>query len=101
MEYRKLGRTGLMVSELCLGTMTFGNEADEQTSKSVADRFVEAGGNFVGTANVYSRGVSEEITGRARVGAGWCRLVGGDGTLAQQIGVRAARGGGLPALAPP
>ena len=64
MEYRKLGRTGLMVSELCLGTMTFGNEADEQTSKSVTDRFVEAGGNFVDTANVYSRGISEEITGR-------------------------------------
>ncbi len=65
MEYRKLGRTGLMVSELCLGTMTFGNEADEQTSKSITDRFIEAGGNFVDTANVYSRGVSEEITGRA------------------------------------
>ena len=64
MEHRKLGRTGLMVSELCLGTMTFGNEADEQTSKSVTDRFVEAGGNFLDTANVYSRGVSEEITGR-------------------------------------
>ena len=64
MQYRKLGRTGLMVSELCLGTMTFGNEADGQTSKSVTDRFVEAGGNFVDTANVYSRGVSEEITGR-------------------------------------
>ncbi|WP_047865230.1 aldo/keto reductase [Rubrobacter aplysinae] len=65
MEYRRLGRTGLMVSELCLGTMTFGNEADEETSKGITDRFVEAGGNFVDTANVYSRGVSEEITGRA------------------------------------
>ncbi len=64
MEYRKLGQSGLMVSELCLGTMTFGNEADEQTSKRITDRFVEAGGNFVDTANVYSRGVSEEITGR-------------------------------------
>lgn len=64
MEYRKLGRTGLMVSELCLGAMTFGNEADEQTSKSITDRFVEAGGNFVDTANVYSRGTSEETTGR-------------------------------------
>ncbi|CAN5163423.1 aldo/keto reductase [soil metagenome] len=65
MEYRRLGRTGLMVSELCLGTMTFGNEADEETSKGILDRFMEAGGNFVDTANVYSRGVSEEITGRA------------------------------------
>jgi aryl-alcohol dehydrogenase-like predicted oxidoreductase len=65
MEYRRLGRTGLMVSELCLGTMTFGNEADQETSKGITDRFVEAGGNFVDTANVYSKGVSEEITGRA------------------------------------
>lgn len=65
MQYRNLGGTGLKVSELCLGTMTFGNEADEQTSKQITDRFVEAGGNFVDTANVYSRGVSEEITGRA------------------------------------
>ena len=64
MEYRKVGQTGLMVSELCLGAMTFGNEADEQTSKRITDRFVEAGGNFVDTANVYSRGVSEEIAGR-------------------------------------
>jgi aryl-alcohol dehydrogenase-like predicted oxidoreductase len=63
MEYRKLGRTGLMVSELCLGTMTFGNESDEQTSKRLTDRFVDAGGNFVDTANVYSRGLSEEISG--------------------------------------
>lgn len=65
MEYRRLGRAGLMVSELCLGTMTFGNEADEVTSKQITDRFVEAGGNFVDTANVYSKGVSEELTGQA------------------------------------
>ena len=64
MEYRRLGRTGLRVSELCLGTMTFGNEADEDTSKEITARFVEAGGNFLDTANVYSRGISEEITGR-------------------------------------
>ena len=65
MQYRNLGGTGLKVSELCLGTMTFGNEADEEISKAITDRFVEAGGNFVDTANVYSKGVSEEITGRA------------------------------------
>jgi aryl-alcohol dehydrogenase-like predicted oxidoreductase len=65
MEYRRLGRAGLMVSELCLGTMTFGNEAEEETSKQITDRFVEAGGNFVDTANVYSKGVSEELTGQA------------------------------------
>ncbi len=65
MEYRQLGRTGTRVSELCLGTMTFGNEADEATSHQIVDRFVDAGGNFVDTANVYSQGASEEITGRA------------------------------------
>jgi aryl-alcohol dehydrogenase-like predicted oxidoreductase len=64
MEYRYLGRTGLKVSELCLGTMTFGREIDEETSHRLLDRFVEAGGNFVDTADVYSRGISEEIVGR-------------------------------------
>ena len=65
MEYRPLGRTGTRVSELCLGTMTFGKEADEATSQAIVNRFLDAGGNFVDTANVYSQGVSEEITGRA------------------------------------
>jgi aryl-alcohol dehydrogenase-like predicted oxidoreductase len=64
-EYRRLGDTGLMVSELCLGCMTFGREADEESSKEIVGRFLEAGGNFVDTADVYSKGVSEEITGRA------------------------------------
>jgi len=64
MQYRFLGRTGLKVSELCLGTMTFGREADEATSFQIMDRFVAAGGNFLDTANVYSRGLSEEIIGR-------------------------------------
>ena len=65
MEYRRLGDTGLMVSELCLGCMTFGREASEEDSKRLVDRFLEAGGNFIDTADVYSKGVSEEITGRA------------------------------------
>ncbi len=65
MEQRRLGPTGVRVSELCLGTMTFGNEADEATSTAIVDRFLDAGGNFVDTANVYSAGRSEEITGRA------------------------------------
>jgi aryl-alcohol dehydrogenase-like predicted oxidoreductase len=55
----------MKVSALCLGTMTFGNEADEDAAHAIVDRFLEAGGNFVDTADVYSRGVSEEITGRA------------------------------------
>jgi len=65
MEYRRLGNTGLMVSELCLGCMTFGREADEEASKEILGRFLEAGGDFVDTADVYSNGVSEEITGQA------------------------------------
>ena len=68
MEYARLGNTGLMVSELCLGCMTFGQEADEETAREIVGRFLEAGGNFVDTADVYSNGVSEEITGRALEG---------------------------------
>jgi aryl-alcohol dehydrogenase-like predicted oxidoreductase len=68
MRYARLGNTGLMVSELCLGCMTFGQEADGETSRWIVGRFLEAGGNFVDTADVYSNGVSEEITGRALQG---------------------------------
>ena len=64
MKYRNLGKTGLQVSELCLGAMTFGREADEPTSFQMLDRFVEIGGNFIDTANVYSTGGSEELLGR-------------------------------------
>jgi aryl-alcohol dehydrogenase-like predicted oxidoreductase len=64
MEYRTLGSTGTVVSAQCLGTMTFGKESTEEVSHAQLDRFVEAGGNFVDTADVYSRGVSEEIVGR-------------------------------------
>ena len=64
MEYRKLGNSGAVVSSLCLGTMTFGAEADEATSFGLMDAYVEAGGNFIDTADVYSAGVSEEIVGR-------------------------------------
>ena len=64
MRYRLLGRSGCAVSELCLGTMTFGAETDEAGSHEQLDRFVEAGGTLVDTADVYSAGVSEEIIGR-------------------------------------
>jgi aryl-alcohol dehydrogenase-like predicted oxidoreductase len=66
MDYRFLGHTGLRVSELCLGAMTFGrqNEATEEESHAMLDRFVAAGGNFIDTANVYSTGISEEIVGK-------------------------------------
>lgn len=64
MEYRYLGRTGLKVSELCLGAMTFGRESTEEISFQMLDRFVEVGGNFIDTADVYTHGVSEEVLGR-------------------------------------
>jgi aryl-alcohol dehydrogenase-like predicted oxidoreductase len=53
-----------MVSELCLGAMTFGREADEPTSRKLIDLFVDSGGNFIDTADVYEAGASEEIVGR-------------------------------------
>jgi len=64
MEYRTLGSSGTIVSAQCLGAMTFGNESDEDTAHAQLDLFVERGGNFVDTADVYSGGVSEEIIGR-------------------------------------
>lgn len=64
MDYRKLGNSGAVVSALCLGTMTFGSEADEATAFALMDDYVAAGGNFFDTADVYSKGASEEIIGR-------------------------------------
>lgn len=71
MRYRKLGKTGLKVSEVCLGTMTFGWSADEPASRSIMSAAVEAGINFFDTADIYSRwspesyaGKTEEIIGR-------------------------------------
>ncbi len=67
----RLGTTGLQVSRLCLGTMTFGTQADEAGSFAIIDAAAEAGVNFVDTANVYplgvehkEKGVTEEIIGR-------------------------------------
>jgi aryl-alcohol dehydrogenase-like predicted oxidoreductase len=64
MDYRTLGRSGCAVSSFCLGTMTFGSEADERGAHEQLDRFAEAGGTLVDTADVYSGGLSEEIIGR-------------------------------------
>jgi len=64
MEYRMVGKSGVKVSALCLGAMTFGREASERDSFAMMDRFVADGGNFIDTANVYSTGISEEIVGK-------------------------------------
>ena len=67
MRYKLLGKSGLRVSELCLGTMTFGEDwgwgASQDESRQIFDTFVEAGGNFIDTANGYTDGSSEKIVG--------------------------------------
>ena len=73
MRYNQLGRSGLLVSELCLGTMTFGGtgffkavgEVGQDDADALMARAIDAGVNFIDTANVYSDGLSEEITGKA------------------------------------
>ena len=65
MEYTHLGRTGLTVSRLCLGTMNFGPQTSEADSFAIMDQALEQGINFFDTANMYSNGSSEEILGRA------------------------------------
>jgi len=67
MKYNFLGKTELRVSELCLGTMTFGRETDEKTAIAMVDRFEEVGGNFIDTADAYGSkpGLTEEIVGKA------------------------------------
>ncbi len=75
MKHRRLGRTGLVVSEICLGTMTFGNQADERTSCAILDRAYDAGVDFFDSAEVYPvpperkcAGRSEEIVGKWMAG---------------------------------
>jgi aryl-alcohol dehydrogenase-like predicted oxidoreductase len=67
MQYKLLGATGLRVSELCLGAMTFGEDwdwgANKDVSRTVFEAFAEAGGNFIDTANVYTNGTSEKMLG--------------------------------------
>jgi aryl-alcohol dehydrogenase-like predicted oxidoreductase len=77
MRYQLFGPTGLRVSELCLGTMTFGEDwglgAPEPECARMLETFAAAGGNFVDTANAYTNGTSEEILGRliGREGERW------------------------------
>jgi aryl-alcohol dehydrogenase-like predicted oxidoreductase len=64
MEYRMLGRSGVLVSPLCLGTMNFGGSTNGEDSCAIMQKAVEAGINFFDTANVYNKGESERITGK-------------------------------------
>ena len=72
MRYKLLGKSGLRVSELCLGTMTFGEDwgwgSSKEESRKVYDAFLEAGGNFIDTANVYTNGTSEKLLGEFMAG---------------------------------
>ena len=67
MNYKLFGKSGLRVSEICLGTMTFGEEwgygANKQESRNIFNTFLEAGGNFIDTANRYTEGTSEKFLG--------------------------------------
>ncbi|KAA3598318.1 MAG: aldo/keto reductase [Calditrichaeota bacterium] len=67
MKFKLLGKSGLRVSEICLGTMTFGEDwgwgVDRKESKKIFDAFAEAGGNFIDTANYYTNGTSEKFLG--------------------------------------
>ena len=65
MEYRRMGRTGLKVSEICLGAMTFGHTTDEDEGKRIVDLAFDAGVNFFDTANTYAASRSEMILGKA------------------------------------
>jgi len=64
MQYNRLGTTGVLVSDICLGTMTFGNEADEETSREIMGAALDRGINFFDTAHNYNKGATEEIVGR-------------------------------------
>ena len=65
MQYRNLGRSGLKVSPLCLGTMMFGGPTDEATSTRIVAKAREAGINFIASADAYNKGNSEQVVGRA------------------------------------
>ncbi len=81
MRYQTLGNSGLLVSEICLGTMTFGGKGfwtaigtlDQSVADQIVGRSLDAGVNFIDTADVYSEGLSEEITGRAMKHSGRAR----------------------------
>ena len=70
MQYRQLGRSGLKISPICLGTMMFGGPTDEATSSRIVAKAREAGVNFIDSADAYNGGKSEQVVGRAIANAG-------------------------------
>jgi len=97
-QYRLLGRSGLRVSPLCLGTMTFGTEwgwgSDEDASRAILDRYLAAGGNFVDTANFYTGGTSESMLGKFLAGRRDQVVLATKFTLAMRPGDPNAAGNG-------
>src|SRR6202047_4599418 len=91
MEYRQLGRSGLKISPICLGTMMFGGPTDEASSGRIIAKAREAGVNFIDTADAYNGGNSEQVVGRAISNnmPNWVLAT----KLANQIGEGPNRGG--------
>ena len=87
MKTKLLGRTGVAVSELCFGTMSFGGDADEATSAAMYKEVRDAGINFFDTADEYSKGKSEEIRGRLIKGQEQITPVG-EITNIERVGAR-------------
>ena len=83
MKIKRMGRTGLKVSEICLGTMTFGNQADEATARAIMDKAFDAGVFFFDTADAYPLGATPEMLGRTEEIIGrWLQGRRGDIVLA-------------------
>src|ERR1700684_2064215 len=91
MQYRTLGRSGLKISPICLGTMMFGGAADEATSMRIVAKAREAGINFIDTADAYNGGNSEQVVGRAISNNRHAWVLGTK--LANQMGDDPNRGG--------
>lgn len=93
MKTKSLGRTGLQVSEICLGTMTFGNQADEPTSHAIMENAFEHGVTFFDTANVYPLGATPETIGRTEEYVGrWLKGRRDQIVLATKFGMKVGNG---------